>query len=1031
MNEKIEELNNEILNLIEMYNNGQIDRREIVQRAEELASITTNKTETINKVLDIMQKEGIDRNHNVVIDNYFETFIDIYNDIESFYDGDTPVQFSESNRDELEFVINYVKEVTSNQDFNILNEQWISDILQLRLTKLPAEYNIELYYALNLDKEIPDKVYERVTDYIENNQDVIIQNEAEFDSFLQDLGSVKLHAKTDYDIKDKDNEKIMSAIIGERAANFIIKQTLLPNSVISNNPEKYQSIVERALEDMGKAMLSSRVKLKWNYTYLTRDIVNQKEDDYGVQTDGIGIAIKRDGVREFIKNKDIYILGTVLHENDHANQAYDIQYGKNNNYIRYMMYKEKILWDKSEEYYPENYAKIFREIAARQNAAQLLSKYLKSLNIEFSDEVVYNGARGEEIYSQLQKQVDEEELFWGNGVQKNGSDFFVLCDKAILEDKGLLKKYPDLSIEYNEDGSKKSFREMLLMLNSIKNGTEANLFIKMLTAGKTINKDNIGEVIKALNDFDCKGNEDAKAVVVKLTKDGLNRVLGELKQDIESADITQTSARVEQIEEIINNVNSRLVKLGLEYKSKNNENDKSVIDMFRDFKDDVTIREIRRLMPNEMSKYDDELVDDFRRSVEYGKKAIEVETRAVKRLDLKLGEEARYLEEKAFKNLQSHHWGESYFDELQKYRTEAFEGIKKEKEQYETMRKARNIENSTAKQNRVRIPVNLGVPRNVILQGNREKGVAASYVPRNGISQDNRENGVTASYEPKEERKREEEDKKEQEGTKLKEMHNLCRQAMELANHMEIPENRTKREQVLKSMKECYESMPNKKMYAYIEILQENEGLPTETILANIESRGRWPKRMLMTEIKEKLNEQVEKRVAYLEGLITTLQYHSDIPENAKSVIDMQREIELLEDKLMIKLHGLSNVYEYNQQMYLDDYTNEWTPQQLKIKEQWEKLQRGEEVPELFGKHHRERYLREKEQDNIEKRGEMTSSTELWNRRFEQWYEEPERKAQSDGEKQKSIIMKSNIFREMKSEMQLKEIKQEQNREEK
>ena len=94
-----------------------------------------------------------------------------------------------------------------------------------------------------------EKENEYINTFIDNNS--VATNEDEFNEFLNHLQLIKLKSE--------------NFCLPEKYVDYIIKQALEPESVISKNPDTYLHLVECAIQDLGKNDLYQTTGEKYEY----------------------------------------------------------------------------------------------------------------------------------------------------------------------------------------------------------------------------------------------------------------------------------------------------------------------------------------------------------------------------------------------------------------------------------------------------------------------------------------------------------------------------------------------------------------------------------------------------------------------------------------------------------------------------------------------------------------------------------------------------------------------------------------------
>ena len=286
-----------------------------------------------------LQKRGIEDVYNTSsVKEYIEHFI-------KFYSPEGNSQKFPPNKDEVfSFIFKYVDLLTQKNDFNIFNSQGVSDILQLIASdRLPEDCSKKITQILNknlkideIDKDLAIRKAtifcdERVRVQPDKSQKVeTITDESVFDEFLKNVQQIKL----------TNNLRVPDKIL-----NFIVRQALDENSVIRKNPQKYQSVIERTLEDIAfndVCTSMSQVNKRKNCFFMRDHITSSSLDNcLGLYYKTGFSHISKILVKELLEKQDLKVFETIFHENTHAEQKHN-SFKKNLN-IKYLIKKESVI----------------------------------------------------------------------------------------------------------------------------------------------------------------------------------------------------------------------------------------------------------------------------------------------------------------------------------------------------------------------------------------------------------------------------------------------------------------------------------------------------------------------------------------------------------------------------------------------------------------------------------------------------------------------------------------------------------------
>ena len=202
-------------------------------------------------------------------------------------------------------------------------------------------------------------------------------------------------------------------------------------------------------------------------------------------------------------------------------------------------------------------------------------------------------------------------------------------------------------------------------------------------------------------------------------------------------------------------------------------------------------------------------------------------------------------------------------------------------------------------------------------------------------------------------------------------IHKLDEQIEELQKHIEIPENEQKIIELQAQIDEIEATIPSDRGN-HKSVRLQKQGRDTEEIMADIEGIIDKYDDPYIGRNAKSIYTEIKTRVEYLENKKNYLQKHLDIKGNETRIAELQSQIEQLEDRWELCAQGFGSKEQVEARMRITKahlYTTLMsfrTNQNLdltveQMQEYWDKIQNGEEVPELFGQHHKERIEREQE----------------------------------------------------------------------
>ena len=331
-----------------------------------------------------------------------------------------------------EYVLRKDKYALSNDDF-------ISCLYQaLKKNKLKL-YGFDENQILELEEifekgiwidEEPD-----MDKYEKNVQEFSEMNESDFEEFIIDLQKIK-------NIAGK---------IPEKYCDYLIKQKLDLNSNMNKNLEKFFPIFKRSFEDKTDYILQSNNVEKQYIIYIG------KLKELGAIENDEKINFLESSLFELNEN-DIFMINALFHECKHAEQHMHVQENLfPHNAREYIITKEKIIKEIEPSFYENNYTDMFEEIEARTIGVTRGRKYLQKIGINAKKNTK------ESYESQILNDVDRYNLNRYTRLDfehkdRNLNEIFI---EILKKDLSILKKYPVLLYEFNENGERKSRVEVL------------------------------------------------------------------------------------------------------------------------------------------------------------------------------------------------------------------------------------------------------------------------------------------------------------------------------------------------------------------------------------------------------------------------------------------------------------------------------------------------------------------------------------------------------------------------------------------
>lgn len=322
-----------------------------------LINANPNITPTIEKTIQLLEDSNVDVSNA----KFMEVFI------QRFTEGRFMIQDENSDK-RFNLACKYIDLSTQQKEFNLFNNQGVSDLLQIT-KRVPEEKSKKILDIINQNLGLIniniDEVNERVRQFITTNYNNVITNREKFDEFLKDVQTIKLCQNSDFD----------SEIL-----KMILMQFITDNSVVSQNKREYFELLQRIIEEFSENDLK-KYKIPsccfFRCDYAQRNSAGQMIPSFFIN------ILNTKSVEFLLESKDLEVLEHIYHENAHQIQYLDLNLLQNfnRNDLRVLQLKEEIIKKYNPEYYIANYNMMFQEIEARERGAIKLLELLESLNI--------------------------------------------------------------------------------------------------------------------------------------------------------------------------------------------------------------------------------------------------------------------------------------------------------------------------------------------------------------------------------------------------------------------------------------------------------------------------------------------------------------------------------------------------------------------------------------------------------------------------------------------------------------------------
>ena len=465
----------------------------------------------VERTIDILQPEFVEANIEYIIGNLGDNTSEVVlSQLVGKLSGESIAKY----KDRLKFNVSintigvcqkYLEYALTNKMDDIINDKFALQIIDL-VDSLQNDGNQDYENIKNILKEARSSIaypnMEKYDQYVPANYSENFEemNFDDFDSFINELKIIK----------------IINGKIPEKYCDYIIKQKLNKDSNLNQNLDKYLPMLKVAFQDKVKYLLERE------------GITGYKIDFF--ENDGKGTLGSHNHYNKIIDfleenlieldESNTHIINTAFHEVRHAVQAKDYrstEFEKLNGDL-YNMIKEEIIRRDDFTFYTINYSRMFCEIDARIAGAKGQSEYLKYLGI--SDDKIIESS-GEKTITLKELFLECKEIEIENqrlGIKKVSSDGEIIsvsqiASELIRKNPEWLKRYPVLSLEFNENGERKTSKELLADAIKVQNENVQDIYRKMFESEMKVDLKDVSESLEYIEEI--LKNEGSKSETIK------------------------------------------------------------------------------------------------------------------------------------------------------------------------------------------------------------------------------------------------------------------------------------------------------------------------------------------------------------------------------------------------------------------------------------------------------------------------------------------------------------------------------------
>ena len=443
----------------------------IKQKIEDNLKNKFKKERFYKTIATSLPEKYIKSNFNVVKDMFDRTipsdvclYLLDYLEPATIYKFEDELEMTISNNT-LEHYKKYFNYLTSNIDNAIIENDVAAQIFNFINSKSVDSKIADSFKGILEEntKEVKNPDMSIYSKYLPQNYSEQFEpmDELVFENFCEDLKKIKL----------------LDGVIPEEFCDFIINQKLNNNTPINKDIDKYLPLLKRTFEDKACYILKSNGIEDYRFKFFkgkegdgTQGYQNADKKEIGFLVDNL---INLDA-------SNTHIINTMFHEIQHAIQAKNYtatEFNKLNGFL-YNTLKEEIIRKDDWSFYNRNYSRMYCEIDARLAGARGQAEYLAYIGIPENQIIEGNDTTLKECYEYAKEIERQNEEFAINKIDINGNIISVSekVRELIKKNPEWINKYPVLSLEYNENGERKTTIQILQnALDSTKNKEKSTL----------------------------------------------------------------------------------------------------------------------------------------------------------------------------------------------------------------------------------------------------------------------------------------------------------------------------------------------------------------------------------------------------------------------------------------------------------------------------------------------------------------------------------------------------------------------------
>lgn len=353
----------------------------------------------------------------------------------------------------------------ANQMIFLLDK--MSDFDETKIVSTGLFFTIEKFIKSGKFEGITEEQIKKINEKYEHIREKIKEPNLEKYNEVKDFSEMD-EKKFDEFISDLEKYCVRHGEIPEKYCDYLFKLKIEKGSFISKNP-RYTAIFQKAYESKGQAILKEK-GITDVLVFCSKSLSDDKHGGYYSKSKNL---VANEIYVNGISRNDCSAINTLFHEIRHAVQYHKIENDEFLSFTDYLILKEEIIGKIDKDFYKTHYRHMANEADARINGSMGQKKYLDYLG--FSGQEIYErveGGKERSVYGYYKRGLREEikahlqfgKVFKVSNFEKRGIN--ELFGDVLKYNPDLLKKYPILKFEYDDNGERRPSLEILMHFDS-------------------------------------------------------------------------------------------------------------------------------------------------------------------------------------------------------------------------------------------------------------------------------------------------------------------------------------------------------------------------------------------------------------------------------------------------------------------------------------------------------------------------------------------------------------------------------------